>query len=89
MHIIHEYHPWISSIDIIHGYYPWDPMGGTMGTPWVGSLSLLGLMGPLGLIGPLGLMGPQGLMGPGPWAMGVIVIRGGHRYPGDPDLLRE
>ena len=38
-----------------------------MGTPWVGSLSLLGLMGPLGLIGPLGLMGPQGLMGPGPW----------------------
>ena len=38
-----------------------------MGTPWVGSLSLLGLMGPLGLIGPLGLMGPQGLMGAGPW----------------------
>ena len=63
--------------------------GGTMGTPWVGSLSLLGLMGPLGLIGPLGLMGPQGLMGPGPWAMGVIVIRGGHRYPGDPELFRE
>ena len=24
-----------------------------MGTPWVGSLNLLGLMGPLGLIGPL------------------------------------
>ena len=73
MDIIHGYHPWIISIDITHGIpwgVPWDPRGGTMGTPWVGSLSLLGLMGPLGLIGPLGLMGPQGLMGPGPWALG-------------------
>ena len=73
MDIIHGCHPWIISIDITHGIpwgVPWDPRGGTMGTPWVGSLSLLGLMGPLGLIGPLGLMGPQGLMGPGPWAMG-------------------
>ena len=73
MDIIHGYHPLIISIDITHGIpwgVPWDPRGGTMGTPWVGSLSLLGLMGPLGLIGPLGLMGPQGLMGPGPWALG-------------------
>ena len=73
MDIIHGYYPWIISIDITHGIpwgVPWDPRGGTMGTPWVGSLSLLGLMGPLGLIGPLGLMGPQGLMGPGPWALG-------------------
>ena len=57
MDIIHRYHPWILSMDIIHGYHPWIisidfthgiPWGGTMGTPWVGSLSLLGLMGPLG-----------------------------------------
>ena len=77
MDIIHGYHPWIISIDITHGIpwgVPWDPRGGTMGTPWVGSLSLLGLMGPLGLIGPLGLMGPQGLMGPGPWALGGIKL---------------
>ena len=37
--------------------------GGTMGTPWVGSLSLLGLMGPQGLVAPQGLMGPQGFQG--------------------------
>ena len=65
----------MSSIDIIHGYDPWEPMGGTMGSrggyhgchmdsPWVGSLSFLGLKGPLGLTGPQGLIGPQGLMAP-------------------------
>ena len=48
---------------------PWDPGVGTMGAPWVGSLSLLGLKGPLGLLGPwaswaLGPLGPQGLIGP-------------------------
>ena len=55
-----------------------------MGTPWVGSLSLLGLMGPLGLIGPLGLMGPQGLMGPGPWALGRGPWALGHGWLGEP-----
>ena len=31
---------------------PWDPGVGTMGAPWVGSLSLLGFKGPLGLLDP-------------------------------------
>ena len=52
-----------------HGGVPWDPGVGTMGAPWVGSLSLLGLKGPLGLLDPwaswtLGPLGPQGLIGP-------------------------
>ena len=34
-----------------------------MGTPWVGPLSLHGLMGPQGLMRPQGLMAPQDLMG--------------------------
>merc|ERR1711996_100336 len=60
MEIIHGYHPWIISIDITHGIpwgVPWDPRGGTMGTPWVGSISLLGLMRPQGLMGPQGSQG--------------------------------
>ena len=56
-------------MDMTHGNpweVPWDPGVGTMGAPWVGSLSLLGLKGPLGLRGPQGLLGPQGLIGPAP-----------------------
>ena len=53
-------------MDMTHGNpwgVPWDPGVGTMGAPWVGSLSLLGLRGSLGLRGPLGLMAPQGTQG--------------------------
>ena len=63
MDIIHGYYPWKFSMNIIHRCYQWDPRGGTMGAPWVGSLNLLGLMGPLGLMGLQGLLGPQGLTG--------------------------
>ena len=70
-------------MDMTHGNpwgVAWDPRVGTMGAPWVGSLSLLGLKGPLGLLGPwaswaLGPLGPQGLMAPqGTQGSGFMVL---------------
>ena len=49
-------------MDMTHGNpwgVPWDPGVGTMGAPWVGSLSLLGLKGPLGLLDPRASLDPR------------------------------
>ena len=52
---------------------PWDPRGVTMGAPWVGSLSLLGLKGSLGLVDPWASLDPRASWHPreprgqGPW----------------------
>ena len=49
-------------MDMTHGNpwgVPWDPRVGTMGAPWVGSLSLLGLKGPLGLLDPWASLDPR------------------------------
>ena len=39
--------------------------GGTMGAPWVGSLSLLGLKGPLDLLDPWASLDPRASWRPG------------------------
>ena len=50
----------VNSISGCHGI-PWGvhPGVGTMGAPWVGSLSLLGLKGPLGLLDPWASLDPN------------------------------
>ena len=52
----------LNNISGCHGIpwgVPWDPRVGTMGAPWVGSLSLLGLKGPLGLLDPWASLDPR------------------------------
>ena len=75
-------------MDMTHGNpwgVPWHPRVGTMGAPYAGPLSLLGLRGPLGLLDPLGLIGPQGLMahqgtqGSGVMAWTLAGAMGSHR----------
>ena len=65
-------------MDMTHGNpwgVPWDPGVGTMGAPWVGSLSLLGLNGPLGLLDPWASWTPGPRWTPGP-----------HGTPGNPGV---